>query len=232
VDVIMKLVLSLRVPPESLQRILLHPDHPYLAVCLDAAEKRARFAGGGGEPDKPQRSMMMRWKTEHARVAGVIEAGRARQLERMDRESASTRWLDALPQRQREALYCTLERRKKCEATLTSVDLYQSIHRVFLGHNDILSTLLPHSRIWIVREHRLLTGLESMRAMGMPLGILEAAANAGTSDAVLRDLAGNAFCAPMRRLLLELSLSYGGWSPPASSVREYFLTYLSHSLRF
>jgi hypothetical protein len=83
---------------------------------------------------------------------------------------------------------------------VSTVDLYPTIDRHSentQGTSDetgvICSTILPGTKLWLVKQNRLAIGEEHLNIQGMPTCVLKRTALAATSNATLADLAGNAF---------------------------------------
>ncbi len=79
--------------------------------------------------------------------------------------------------------------------TVTSLDVYQSVDRMFKGHGRIITTIVPSSKIFLtVGECRLVTGFECLMLQGFWEDVLQDMLSADDfSDTALRDLAGNAW---------------------------------------
>ena len=86
------------------------------------------------------------------------------------------------------------------------VDVYPSVDRSLDSHgpsvtsdkSDAFATtkypsILPSSKLWLVRQNRLAAGAEHLQFQGMPLSSLSPSSLAGITDASMSDLAGNAF---------------------------------------
>jgi len=78
----------------------------------------------------------------------------------------------------------------------TSIDAYQSTDRCLIGHDGVLTTLLPGSRLHVRQIDRIICGREMLQVQGFPTCFFKSAPfqAAQPSDAVMRDLAGNSFC--------------------------------------
>ena len=95
--------------------------------------------------------------------------------------------------------HCGLAFWLRKDPTITAIDLKPSIGRMNRMHDDILNTVLPDSRVFVVSERRLLVGLECMAVQGFPIPMLKkfAAEQDGSQDRLFSDMAGNAFSAPV-----------------------------------
>ena len=79
------------------------------------------------------------------------------------------------------------------DTAVTSVDCYQSPGRCLVGKNNMVSTIVPGSRIWSVARRRPITGLECLLIHGFSPEFFDSAPleRAGVSDELMKDLAGN-----------------------------------------
>ncbi len=171
---------SLQVPCGSVRQLLLRPQSPMLAKVLQ--EKQANAVG----PDP-----LMPWRAQHAtffRNHGL----NWRHLTPTPAMKASP-WFALLPPREKEiAIYGA----HLAESTpgVFSIDVSQRLGRTPLGSGEALPTILPGAKTYLLRENRLLLGVEALRAQGFPTQWVEEALCAGSvSDHFLHDLAGNAF---------------------------------------
>ena len=133
---------------------------------------------------------------------------------------------DLLCERQRLVLGYEL----KMDPDATSVDCYQTMGRAFIGHDGILSTLVPGSNVWVRMEgmNRLLCGREHMYVQGMPRSfpVEQLMKDFDISDHMLKDLAGNAFSAQVAMaVLIAVILNL----PPLLISEMERVTHASHS---
>ena len=116
-----------------------------------------------------------------------------------------SKWTDALPDRERKVLMANVA----VDKSITSLDSSQTIDRCFIGHNALLSTIVPQGRIVllppIVNEARVMAGIERLHVQGFPLQLLmrlSASDEECMTDTLFCDLVGNAFCGPVYAAIL------------------------------
>lgn len=139
------------------------------------------------------------------------------------------KWNDCLlPEAKQTKFYCALGKRMQMalgynllvHPKASSVDICQSVERAFLGHDNVLTCLTPASRPFVVKMNRVLTGKECLMAQGFPKPFFEQVADkldeAGISDSLMRDLAGNSFCSNSFMVVLLAVLVH--WQPGACKL--------------
>ena len=105
----------------------------------------------------------------------------------------ASRWVVSLPHREQNGLAAHAQ----VQPDMKSIDLGPSIFRMNpVTHLETFHTLVPNSRI--IYDHpecgwRLFTGAERMMLTGFSRQLLEAAGKMNFSEALFKDLSGNAF---------------------------------------
>ena len=116
------------------------------------------------------------------------------------RHAVSRLMFDLLSPREQDlVIYCTLKYWKDGADGEVVVDVSQDSLRLHSA-NDMLTCLTTNSRPWLVRDQRLVSGLEMLCMQGMTFEF--APQMTDFADHHLRRLAGNAFCAPQALAML------------------------------
>ena len=143
IDTARKMELS---EPFPYQQFLLSDDNPYVAAELE------RRQGAKG----PEQSGT--WRSKYYDLLSS-EGVRATEVQ-APREFVESPWYKMLTTREQQGLRYAITVNRTKDTELVSVDTYQSIGRMLLGKDDVLSTILPSSRIFLLKERRLLLGAE------------------------------------------------------------------------
>ena len=88
---------------------------------------------------------------------------------------------------------CLVRYYASIDQDITTLDCSQSPGRCFVGNNNVVSTIVPNSRVWYYAKRRPILGLECLLIHGFSPSffdptILEQAA---VTDELMKDLAGN-----------------------------------------
>ena len=154
---------------------------------------------------KGPKDLELLWPREHA--AFFQTKGLSWKDMEASEELVANPWYQCLPRRYKEVLDYQLWRMANppaadsdnagAEATVTSLDLSQSINRTTRGYDGIFQTITPKAMMWLPTPAsgpaRCLLGFEAMTLQGFPAGVLREAPAQEFSDSQLADLAGNAF---------------------------------------
>ena len=177
--------------PLHLSQFLLDDDDPYINECLSSLqETKSRRKEHGVEEDLLWRRKLQALCLQHQVRLSALKPSK---------DLVDNSWFHALPLREQQGL---LFQTATCP-DMRAVDLSQSIERMCPKTSDVLGTLLPCARWFLIRgsRSRILTGLEAMRAQGSPLDLLQELSNKPQvkcdADSLFSDLAGNAFSAPV-----------------------------------
>ena len=192
--------------PWSLDEFLLPEDHP--AVQAELTRKTNAGSPGNGE----------NWKQKHKDF--LKKKGVAWNLLQLPPEILASPWIHRLTARERETLayglmvaeqkQFSLSGRKTNEANeadapaALAVDVSQRIDRCRIAVGNVLHTMVPGQKTWIItknsdgliEKNRLLLGCEALALQGFPLTA------SSFSEAQQQDLAGNAFSATIALALL------------------------------
>lgn len=171
-----ELVESMRIPPVCLTSVMLPDSHPYVQAELD---KRTR-AGHASMTDTLWQGQLFTLLQSKGLSWSGIQAPQGQR---------SSPWFATLAEREQMNLGYHLAMDK----AVTSVDCYQSPGRCFVGKNNMVSTIVPGSRIWSVARRRPITGMECLLIHGFSPEFFDSAPleRAGVSDELMKDLAGN-----------------------------------------
>ena len=169
---------SMKVSCPSLQPFLLKAKDSYLKQELSR-----RVRAKTGEHQGPSS-----WKSLHQKECEGMPGGFRNCFP--DATITESPWFKLMGNRESMALAKAITDHPKA----ISVDVYQSMNRVFIGTEKTVSTIVPGCHQWLTKHRRFLVGLEAMAIQGWDLERLrDVAAEFGTSDNIMRDMAGNAF---------------------------------------
>ncbi|CAK0829350.1 unnamed protein product [Prorocentrum cordatum] len=195
-----QLVEKLQIGPFALKDFLLMPGHEYLKIQLEHLQSKDSQSSSSNDSKQDWREKL----ADACQKVGMVVSQC-----RPSPEIASSPWFHSMCERERMALaYETIMRPEAC-----SVDVSQTIAWCGRGKDGVLPTITPRGKIYMLprggdekgREqqfNRILSGLESLSVQGWPIDSLEIhkLKDAGISDALMKDLAGNSvhalcFCA-------------------------------------
>lgn len=103
-------------------------------------------------------------------------------------------WFCALPRRSRDLLLLALCRNHLARHRPLAIPLNVSLGWEKFGPTDHLPTLTPSGIFWLVRQERLLLGVEAIRLQGCDPSMLPGLRPGSHDSQFLQNLAGNAFC--------------------------------------
>jgi len=128
--------------------------------------------------------------------------GLSRSMTMPDADVQRSPWYPILLPREQECLGYGLQHARKQQYQLVGINVSQRLDRLGYCRDGVLSTITPGGKIWLRAEHlhqpathdRLLLGYEALRAQGFPCEWLSTVPRSEQpSDALMMDLAGNAF---------------------------------------
>ena len=136
-------------------------------------------------------------------------------------------WFDLLPPREQQAMAVHLTMRPDTE----TIDLTHSINRIRPRSSRDFATILPGSRLLVKipdGSFRVFTGCERMMLQGFHPDVVKHGLMKGNplTDAIMRDMAGNAFCAPIPMAILMSAVL---WMTDAQLVVQCALSSSSQS---
>lgn len=170
--------------PLDLKEMLLRENDPYLK------RENQRHAGVKAKnlEKTPSAGKWRQCMLEECRKRG-IDYNSVKLPDKME----SAPGLVSLCQREKQGLAFWLE----ADPAITALDVYPSIGRMARGYEGILPTLVPGSKVVLVKQRRILSGLEALANQGFPAPLLRKLADSGDmkveSDPLFADLAGNAY---------------------------------------
>ena len=110
--------------------------------------------------------------------------------------SITSAWLQLLSKRENQCLALAMELHEKRDEALTSVDVYQSINRLFIGLDGCLGPMLPGARCWLMDEERFMIGSEALVTQCYPMSLLLKWSKAFKKDfcqILMKNMAGNMY---------------------------------------
>lgn len=141
-------------------------------------------------------------------------------------EHMKSLWVsEVMIRREQECLAYAVKKQEMAhpDRTLTSVDTYQNLNRMFYGVNGILNPYLPSARTYHIDEKRFILGEEAMMLQSFPHHILENGFQRKPWDQnMLRKLAGNAFTGTVHMsLLLSMLVFLNPYIPSTIAHQSY-----------
>ena len=157
----------------------------------DTEYKRAVEAKLGEQEDTS-------WQEKHSKF--IRAKGLSPEVWELPQEHARSPWVaNVMGRRERQCLAYAL----KVTPGLTSVDVNQYIHRLFMGTEGVVGPLLPAGKVYMVEAERLLHGKEFMRLQSYPTTLIDNnAAGEQAGSKFLADIGGNMFTGTVYMALL------------------------------
>ena len=190
VEGMMQTVESLSFPkPVPIEQFLLKPDDAHVKAELARVQSAKPSATA-----KDDKTKVWRQHTQAACRKRRLDYDTLALPEQM-MESEAMRQLSEREQKGL-AFWMRVERDK-----VTSLDVSPSLFRMARGHSGLFPTLCPGSKVVLIEQKRVLTGLESLTLQGFPPSLLKQYARERSDrssggvapDVLMGDLAGNAY---------------------------------------